>query len=256
MYKFRAHDTVQDLYDLLLFNNLQISESKEKYKLCNKAGVEFRPQMPIWSYGTKSVRTRPPPHTFQAFPHTRMTHVVQFEVRVKLQPVAIVIMGREQVVDIDFSAPVEDVIRVICRRFRIDATQTDKLTLHSPAVPAALNPRSSLSDQNVPPSCALIVKMAAAQPSSATAKASDAGGDGAKGLAMAAAAMVAKRSGKGSEQPPKASKGSGGKDKDKDGITVGTVKVSLEQLPSTLTIGTVFFNFLLFRHLFIFFLYL
>lgn len=220
VYKFRAHDTVQDLYDLLLFNNLQVSESKEKYKLCNKAGVEFRPQMPIWSYGIKS-----------------------FEVRVKLQPVAIVIMGREQVVDIDFSAPVDDVIRVICRRFRIDTTQTDKLTLHSPAVPAALNPRSSLNDQNVPPSCALIVKMAAAQqlptPSGA-AKAGDAGGDGAKGLAMAAAAMVAKRSGKGSEKPPKASKAGGGKDKDGaagDGITVGTVKVSLEQLPSTLTIG-------------------
>jgi hypothetical protein len=184
-------------------------------------------------------------------------HIVQFEVRVKLQPVAIVIMGREQVVDIDFSASVEDVIRVICRRFRIDATQTDKLTLHSPAVPAALNPRSSLSDQNVPPSCALIVKVAAAQPTpSATAKASDAGGDGAKGLAMAAAAMVAKRSGKGSEKPPKASKGSGkDKDKDGDGITVGTVKVSLEQLPSTLTIGTFFFHFHLFRHSIIFFLY-
>jgi hypothetical protein len=249
VYKFRAHDTVQDLYDLLLFNNLQVSESKEKYKLCNKAGVEFRPQMPIWSYGIKSVCTRPPPPE----PHFKRsltlgnTHVVQFEVRVKLQPVAIVIMGREQVVDIDFSAPVDDVIRVICRRFRIDTTQTDKLTLHSPAVPAALNPRSSLNDQNVPPSCALIVKMAAAQqlptPSGA-AKAGDAGGDGAKGLAMAAAAMVAKRSGKGSEKPPKASKAGGGKDKDGaagDGITVGTVKVSLEQLPSTLTIGTLFF---------------
>lgn len=76
MYKFRAHDTVQDLYDLLLFNNLQVSESKEKYKLCNKAGVEFRPQMPIWSYGTKSVRTRPPPPHISSIPSHSATHTL------------------------------------------------------------------------------------------------------------------------------------------------------------------------------------
>lgn len=210
VYKFRAEDTVQDLYDLLLFNNPQISEAKEKYVLCTRGGVQLDPNRPIWTYDSTV--------SHQFYNRDRSAVLIlatlQFEVRVKLQPVAVLIMGREEVVDVDFSAPVEKVIESICRRFHIDETQKDRLSLHSPSSPAALNTRSSLSEQNVPPSCALIVKMATA-PAAATPT-----GLGTKG-----------------SQVKSPSKGTKSEDSE-GGLTVGDVKISLEQLPSNLAIGT------------------
>lgn len=131
-------------------------------------------------------------------------------------------MGREEVIEVDFSAPVEKVIDSICRRFHLDETQKNRLTLHSPSSPGALNTRGSLAEQNVPPSCALIAKMAPPAADGGTTP------SGATALAKAAVATMRGKAGGKSE-----SDGAGaGAD-----LTVGDVKISLGQLPSTLTIG-------------------